>query len=442
MAEQAERVSPHDLEAERAVLGALLVDERLLPQVSDVLKPADFFRHAHGLIYTAILAVAAKGQAVDFVSLRAELERRGQLEAVNGPAALAALTDGVPRMMHVETYAAVVRERAILRRVMAVGQHLTSLALAQGRAAAEILDEAEQALLAVALGVNMGEAKTAQEVVEEIWPALERLVEEQKGVTGVSTGFLELDDITRGLQPTNLVVLAARPSMGKSAISLQLAFQAARTGTGAVLFSLEMSRQELLVRLLTSTARVDGHALLGGCLARAEYARLSDALVRIGDSRLWIDDAATQTALDIRGKARRLKARHGVGLIVIDYLQLLATHRRAENRNLEIAQQTIALKQLAKELDLPVVVLSQLSREVERRSDHEPQLYDLRDSGAVEADADVVLMLWRPHYYDRDEDPHLAYLKVAKQRNGPVGTIKLRWDRGATRFDNWQETAS
>lgn len=442
MAEQAERVSPHDLEAERAVLGALLVDERLLPQVSDVLKPADFFRHAHGLIYTAILAVAEKGQAVDFVSLRAELERRGQLEAVNGPAALAALTDGVPRTMHVETYAAVVRERAILRRVMAVGQHLTSLALAQGRAAAEILDEAEQALLAVALGVNTGEAKTAQEVVEEIWPALERLVDEQKGVTGVSTGFLELDDITRGLQPTNLVVLAARPSMGKSAISLQLAFQAARTGTGAVLFSLEMSRQELLVRLLTSTARVDGHALLGGCLARADYARLSDALVRIGDSRLWIDDAATQTALDIRGKARRLKARHGVGLIVIDYLQLIATHRRAENRNLEIAQQTIALKQLAKELDVPVVVLSQLSREVERRSDHEPQLYDLRDSGAVEADADVVLMLWRPHYYDRDEDPHLAYLKVAKQRNGPVGTIKLRWDRGATRFDNWQETAS
>jgi replicative DNA helicase len=424
-----ERTLPHNLEAEKSVLGAILIHNDAFNGAAEVIDSRDFFRDAHRRIFDRMVAMNERGTAIDFVTLKEELSRVGDLDEVGGPAYIASLADGVPRSVNVEYYARIVKEKSTLRNLI--------------HSANKILAEAERAIFAIAEDRIRTGFVPLRDLVQSSFATIEKLQQHKGLVTGVPTGFIDLDEMTSGLQPSDLVLVAARPSMGKTSFVLNIA-QHVGTSTDMTVgfFSLEMSKEQLFIRLLTSEARIDAHRFRTGYLNEKDYGRLSHALGTLAEARVFIDDSASIGVLEMRAKARRLKAEHGLHLLIIDYIQLMQGRGRFESRQAELASISRSLKGLAKELHVPIVALSQLSRAPETRSDHRPQLSDLRESGALEQDADVVMFIYREEQYrDAEGNPNqdaegIAEIIIGKQRNGPVGSAKLAFIKEHTRFEN------
>ena len=436
----AERTLPHNLEAERSVLGAILVHNDAFNLAAQVIDSRDFYRDAHRRIFDCMVALNERHHAIDFVTLKEELARAGELDEVGGPAYVAALADGVPRATNVEYYARIVKEKSTLRNLIYAATKIVANAYEADQESDLILDEAESAIFAVADDRLKAGFVAMRDLVKDSFPKIEKLFEQKRLITGVPTGFVDVDEMTRGLQAGDLVIVAARPSMGKTSLVLNIAQYVASLGDQVVgFFSLEMSKESLFLRLLTSEAQIDGHRLMSGAIGGNDYHRISHALEKLNSMKLFIDDTANIGVLEMRAKSRRLQSEHGLSLLVVDYIQLMNGRGRFENRTLELASISRSLKGLAKELNVPIIVLSQLSRAPESRSDHRPQLSDLRESGALEQDADVVVLIYRDDVYNRDPnspDAGTAELILAKQRNGPTGVVKLAFLREQTRFAN------
>ena len=435
----AERVLPHNLEAERSVLGAILVHNAALDIAAELIDADDFFRDAHRRVFDAMVTLSERGDPIDLVTLRAELTRGNLIEQVGGAAYISSLADGVPRSTNVQHYARIVKEHATLRALINSANRIASTAYASDESADDVLDRAGQEIFEIAEGrISSGFVSMAK-LVEEGGDTVERLQSQQSFVTGVATGFEDIDEMTAGLQPADLVILAARPSMGKTAFALNIGRNVAlRNGRTVGVFSLEMAKEQLFMRLLTSEAQVDSHRFRTGLLTQKDYGALTNAMGRLAEMRMHIDDTAGIGVLEMRAKSRRLKAEHGLDLVVIDYIQLMQGRGRFENRTQELSSISRALKQLAKELNVPVVALSQLSRapESRARTDRRPQLSDLRESGALEQDADVVMFIYRDEMYERTpENEGIAEIIIGKQRNGPTGMVKLAFLKEQTRFE-------
>jgi replicative DNA helicase len=437
----AERSLPHNLEAERSVLGAILIHNDAFNLAAQAIDAGDFYRDAHRRIFNRMVELNERGQAIDFVTLKEELARNAELDEVGGPAYVASLADGVPRATNVEYYARIVKEKATLRNLIFAANRILTNAYEAEEESDLILDAAESAIFAVAEDRLRAGFVPMSELVKDSYPKIEQLFEQKRLITGVPSGFVDLDTMTRGFQAGDLVIIAARPSMGKTSLALNIAqFVALQAEHRVGVFSLEMSKESLFLRLLTSEAQIDSHRLMSGALGQKDYGRISHALEVLNAMRLHIDDTANIGVLEMRAKARRLQAeQRGLSLLVVDYIQLMTARGRYENRTLELASISRSLKGLAKELSVPILVLSQLSRAPESRADHRPQLSDLRESGALEQDADVVILIYREDAYNRDPnhpDAGTAELIVAKQRNGPTGVVRLAFLREQTRFAN------
>jgi replicative DNA helicase len=433
-----ERTLPHNLEAERCVLGAILIHNEAFNVAAELIDSADFFRHAHQRVFDKMVTLNDHNQAIDLVTLKDELGRAGQLDEVGGAAYIASLADGVPRSTNVEYYAQIVKEKATLRNLIRSAGNILSRAYEAEQDAETVLDQAEQEIFSIAEGQIHAGFVRISDLVPGSFTAIEKLQEHKGSVTGVPTGFVDLDNLTSGFQPTDVIIVAGRPSMGKTSFVLNVAQHiGTKTDLTVGFFSLEMSKEQLFMRMLTTEAEVDSHRFRGGFLSERDYEKLSTALGRLGEAKIFIDDTASLGVLEMRAKARRLKAEHGLDFLVIDYLQLMQGRGRFENRTQELASISRSLKGLAKELNVPVVALSQLSRAPESRSDRRPQLSDLRESGALEQDADVVMFIYREEQYEATpENENLAELILGKQRNGPTGTVKLAFLKQHTRFAN------
>ncbi len=445
--EYAGRQAPWSNEAEQAVLGAMLLDQDAALKAAELLDDTMFYREGHRLLYRAMTALTERGDVIDPVTLREELGKRGDLDRAGGMEYLGSLIDVVPTAANIEYHARIVRDKALLRRLIEAATGIAQEAYEGRGLPGEVLDNAEHRIFQVA---QLRRTEEFIRLKELIWPTMERIEQLQSGhgaVTGVPSGFTDLDRLTAGFQKADLVILAARPSMGKTAFILNVVQHAAiEHGVGVGIFSLEMSKDQLVQRLLCSEGLVDAQRLRRGQLRDDDYPKLARAAGLLGTAPIWIDDSAAITPLAMRSKARRLKAEHNIAMIVVDYLQLMQGPTDAESRQQEISYISRGLKALAKELDIPVVALSQLSRAPEQRGgEHRrPQLSDLRESGAIEQDADVVCFIFRQEFYDGPVDPKtnesiegLAELSVGKQRNGPTGTVKLFFKKEYTRFDNY-----
>jgi replicative DNA helicase len=435
-----ERPLPNNLEAERSILGAILLDNHALNAAIEKIRSEDFFLSQHRQIFERMIQLGEKQQAIDVVTLMEDLSRRGELEAAGGIAYLSQLADGLPRVTNVEHYARIVKEKAVLRSLIFSASAIQEQALAAGDDADVILDRAESVISQLAEDrVKVG-LIGVKELVRDNYERLEKIFSEGRRITGLTTGYPGLDNETAGLQPSELIILAARPSMGKTALALNISENVAlRLREPVAVFSLEMSKESLLLRLLASEARVDAHKFRTGHMNRDDWGKVTGALTNLADAPLWIDDSASSTVMEIGAKARRLKRDRGLSLLVVDYLQLVVpTHMgRGTNRQEEVSSISRGLKGLAKELKVPVLVLSQLTRAPER-DDRKPQLSDLRESGAIEQDADVVLFINRPNFYKTDlpeEDRAKAELIIAKQRNGPTGSMNFVFLARHTRFE-------
>ena len=433
-----ERPLPHNLDAERSILGAILLDNHALNAAVEKLQPEDFFLDQHRRVFQQMIALGESQQAIDLVTLTDELQRRGELEASGGAAYLAQLVDGVPRITNVEHYARIVKEKAILRNVIHATYAIQQQALEAEEDADAILDRAESTIFQLAEDRARAGFVGVKDLVRENFDRLARILTEGRQVTGLSTGYNQLNNITSGLQGSELIILAARPAVGKTALALNIAENVAvRDNELVAIFSLEMSKESLLMRLLASHARIDAHKFRTGRLSRDDGRRMTESLARLAEAPLWIDDSGSSTVVEMGAKARRLKRDKGLSLVIVDYLQLVAARGRFGNRNEEVGSITRGLKGLAKELKAPVLVLSQLTRAPERE-DRRPQLADLRESGAIEQDADVVIFIHRPNLYKPEETAEeraKAEIIIAKQRNGPTERIQFVFLNAFTRFE-------
>ena len=442
-----DRTLPHNLEAEKCVLGAILINNAAFNQAAEVIDAQDFFRDAHRRIFDRMVALQERNQPVDLVTLKDELGRSNDLDDVGGPAYIAALTDGVPRSANVEYYARIVKEKSTLRRLIQSATETLGRAYDAEQDADDLLDEAERSIFQIAEHRLRSGFVRIGELVDSGYQLIEKLQQHKGLVTGVPSGFTELDALTSGFQKSDLVIVAARPSMGKTSLVLNIALHCGiEAGKSVGVFSLEMAREQLFLRMLTAEARVDAHRFRGGYLGEQDYGRLVAAFARMHDAKVYIDDTPSLGILEMRAKSRRLKLERGLDLIVVDYLQLMQGRGRFENRQQELASISRSLKILAKELDVPILALSQLSRAPESRGDHRPQLSDLRESGALEQDADVVIFIFREDMYAADGDRRpdtegTAEIIVGKQRNGPTGTVRLAFLRQYTRFENLARSA-
>ena len=441
----ADRTLPHNLEAERSVLGAILVHNDAFNLAAQIITEKDFFRDAHRRIFDKMIALNERNDAIDFITLKEELARSGDLDDVGGPAYIASLADGVPRATNVEYYARIVKEKSTLRNLIFAANKILANAYEAEQEPDIILDEAESSIFSVADDRIKAGFVPMRDLVKESFPKIELLFEQKRLVTGTPTGFVDLDEMTRGFQPGDLIIIAARPSMGKTSLVLNISqYVAIQPGMTVGFFSLEMSKEALFLRLLTSEAQIDSHRLMSGAIGQKDYGRISHALESLSAMQLFIDDTSNIGVMEMRAKARRLQAEHGLSLLVVDYIQLMSGRGRFENRTLELAAISRSLKGLAKELHVPIVVLSQLSRAAETRSEHRPQLSDLRESGALEQDADLVILIYRDDVYNKDPnnpDAGTAELIIAKQRNGPTGMVKTAFLREQTRFANLAQGA-
>jgi replicative DNA helicase len=437
-----DRALPHNLEAERSVLGAILLHNDAFNLAAEVIDAPDFFRDAHRRIFEKMVRLAERGDAIDLVTLKEELSRSGEVDEVGGPAYITALVDGVPRSTNVEHYAKIIKEKSTLRSLIYSANKIVSSAYEAEDDADVILDQAEHAIFAIADDRVRDGFVSLRQLAESSLETIEQLHARKELVTGVPTGFVDLDEMTSGFQSSDLIIVAARPSMGKTSLVLNIAQHVGtKTERTVGLFSLEMSKEQLFLRMLTAEARIDAHRLRGGFLGERDWGRLSTAIGTLSDAKIFIDDTPSIGVLEMRAKCRRLAAEHGLDMVIIDYIQLMQGRGRFENRTLELASISRSLKGLAKELSVPVVVLSQLSRAPESRADHRPQLSDLRESGALEQDADVVVFIYRADQYLDKNDPAagqngVAELIIGKQRNGPTGIVKLAFIREFTRFEN------
>ncbi|MCR4376101.1 MAG: replicative DNA helicase [Acidobacteria bacterium] len=441
----AERTLPHNLEAEKSVLGAILINNQAFNQAAEVIDSDDFFRDAHRRIFEKMVVLTDRNEPVDFVTLKDELTRSGELDEVGGPAYVSALTDGVPRSANVEFYARIVKEKSTLRRLIQSANEVLVRAYDAEEDADTLLDEAERSIFSIAEGRMRSGFIKLSDLVANGYEMLETLQNSRGLVTGVPSGFVELDEMTSGFQKSDLVIIAARPAMGKTSFVLNIALNAAmEAGKTVGIFSLEMSKEQLFMRMLTSEARVDAHRFRGGFLGEQDYDKLTAAFARLHDAKVFVDDTASAGILEMRAKSRRLKLEHGLDMLIVDYLQLMQGRGKFDNRQQELASISRSLKILAKELEIPILALSQLSRATETRADHRPQLSDLRESGALEQDADIVMFIYREEMYKTgDDQPRpevegVAEIIVGKQRNGPVGSINLAFLKQYTRFENLQ----
>ena len=438
-----EKNVPHSLDAERSVLGAILLENSAINRAQEILKESDFYRDPHRRIFKIMATLSERATAIDPVTVKEELTRAGELEAVGGPAYIASLLDGVPHSSNVEHYARIVKEKAILRNLIDAGGRIVAAAYDGSEDVETILDQSERLVFQIAQDQLRAGFVPMRTIADQSLKTIERLAEHRELVTGLPTGFPTLNEMTSGLQPSDLIIVAARPGMGKTSLALNIAQHVAREGRRAGVFSLEMSREQLFLRLLTGQARVDAHRLRTGRLGREEWTRLTTAFGELAGMPLFIDDTAGSGVLEMRAKSRRLKMEQGLDLLVIDYLQLMRGRGRFENRNQEITEISRSLKELAKELNIPVIAISQLSRAPEQRgSDRRPQLSDLRESGAIEQDADVVMFIYREEVYKpTEENRGKAQIIIAKQRNGPIGTFDLAFLREYTRFEEleWRQ---
>jgi len=437
-----DRQAPYSLEAEVSVLGGMLIDRDAVARAVEIVDDSMFYREAHRRLFRAMSRLFERGEAIDVITLSEELKKTGELEAAGGMPYLAELLDAVPTAANLDYHARIVREKALLRRLIEAASETIREAYDQGdRSVEEVLDSAEQRIFKVA----QSHERTGFVWIKEIlWPTfehIERLQESKSGITGVPTGFADVDRMTTGLQKGELCIVAGRPSMGKTSWVLNVAQNVAiEHQIPVAIFSLEMSKEQLVQRLLCAEGRVDSQKLRRGRLSTEEFQRLAAAAGHLNTAPLWIDDSPGSTVLEMRAKARRLKAETDLGLLIVDYMQLMSSHGRAESRVQEVSEISRGLKALARELEIPVVALSQLSRAPEQRSDRRPQLSDLRESGSIEQDADLVMFLYRPEYYappeKKEELEGQAELVIAKQRNGPTGVVKLYFHKAYTRFDS------
>jgi replicative DNA helicase len=433
-----EKPLPNNLDAERSVLGAILLDNNALNTAIETLRPDDFFLDQHRRVFTQMIALAEVQQAIDLITLTEELHRRGDLEAAGGAPYLASLADGMPKVSNVEHYARIVKEKAMLRNLIHTTHNIQQRAFEGEDGADMILDNAESSIFELAEDRVKAGLISVKDIVRDNFERLEKIFKEGKSITGIPTGYVELDKLTSGLQPSELLILAARPSQGKTALALNLAENIAiRAGQPVAIFSLEMSKESLLQRLVASVAQIDAHKFRTGHLNRNDWTGMTEALGVISNAPLWVDDAGSISVLEIGAKARRLKRDKGLSLLIVDYLQLITARGRFGNRQEEVASISRGLKGLAKELQIPVLVLSQLTRAPER-DERGPQLSDLRESGAIEQDADVVMFIYRPHFFKAGASPEEreeTELRIAKQRNGPTDNVKFVFRSRLTRFE-------
>jgi replicative DNA helicase len=431
-----ERVPPHNVEAEESVLGSMLLSRDAIAEVLELLHEDDFYRPGHRTVFRSVLDLYSHGQAVDPVTVAEELRRSGELADVGGAPFVHTLVSSVPTAANAAYYARIVKEAGILRRLIDVGTRVVQLGYETPQDTERAVDLAESWVYQVAQGRVTEDYQSLREVLTSTLEAIERLHNDNRELTGVATGFPELDRLTSGLQPSNLVIVAARPAVGKSTLGLDIARNASvRSGVATVVFSLEMSKTELVQRLMCAECTVDMQRLRTGRMEDSDWTRLTRSLGKLAEAPLFIDDSAALTMMELRAKCRRLKQRHGLGLVIVDYLQLMQPSKRVESRQQEVSEISRALKLLAKELAVPVIAISQLSRQTEARSDKKPMLSDLRESGALEQDADMVMFIYREDLYD-PESPRKgeADLIVAKHRNGPTDTVTVTFQGQYSRF--------
>jgi replicative DNA helicase len=442
------KLPPQNLEAEQAVLGGVLIDNSVLPQVVEILQAQDFYRSGHRRIFEAMVALFERDDSIDLITVREILEQKNHLEDAGGTAYLASLIDMVPTAANVSFHSRIVREKALLRGLISTATEIASQSYEGSQDVEILLDEAERRIFDISERRTRAGFVGIRSILKDSFKVIEKLYDKKEMITGVATGIVELDKLTSGFQPSDLIVIAGRPSMGKTALVLNIAeFIGVKSRLPVAVFSLEMSKEQLVMRMLSSRAKVDSNRLRNGFLTPQDWPRLSVAAGELSEALIFIDDSPSISVLEIRAKARRLKAEHDVGIIIIDYLQLIRGRDRVESRQQEISEISRSLKALAKELKVPVVALSQLSRAVETRGgDRRPLLSDLRESGAIEQDADVVAFIYREEVYKKDDEDAAmsdiagkAEILVRKQRNGPTGTVHLTFLKEYTRFEN-QET--
>ena len=435
-----QKLPPQNVEMEQSILGAILQNNDAIVRLADTLQEEDFYHEAHRWLYRAMLDLFQENVPIDVLTVNEWLKKKDRLDVIGGPAYLAELVELVPTAAHVDYHARVVREKSVLRALIRTATGIVTDSYEADEDVAALLDRAERAILEISQGKATSGFADLQSVLKDSFRQLETLSARKDPITGLPTGFSDLDRQTAGLQASDLIVIAGRPSMGKTTLALNIAAYAGmQTGKPIAVFSLEMSKEQMALRMLCAEARVDSAKLRTGFLAGSDWSLLTTAAGDLsGQANIYIDDTPMQTALDIRAKARRLRSEQGdLGLVIIDYLQLMQGRSRAENRQQEISDITRALKALARELHVPVVALSQLSRAVEQRRPPKPQLSDLRESGAIEQDADVVALLYRDEVYNEDSDERgVAEVNIAKHRNGPTGTLRLAFRGEFTRFDN------
>lgn len=439
-----EKSLPSNVEAERLILGAILLDNNTINQAAEKIKSEDFFLGSHRRIYDCMIALSERGSAIDPIIISEELTRNGELMQVGGTAYIASLLDGAPRFSNIESYVGIVKGKSMLRRLITTANQVMASCFDAEEEPEQILDRAEQMILAIAEDrIRQGFAHIS-EIAQNQFEKIEEIAGKQQLITGIATGFRDLDYMTSGLQRGDLIIVAARPSMGKTAFSLNIAQNSALAmqehGRKAIVgvFSLEMSKEQLVQRMMCSQARLDAHRLRSGMLSKEDWRRLAAAVGELAEANLFIDDTPAISVLELRAKARRLKQeQRGLDMLIVDYLQLMSGRGRIESRQQEVSQISRELKGVAKELNVPLIALSQLSRATETRTDHRPQLSDLRESGSIEQDADVVMFIYRDEvYHPESEKQNMAEIIIGKQRNGPIGSVELVFLKQLTRFEN------
>ena len=435
------KVPPQDIEAEQAVVGSMLTDQDAVVAAIETLKPEDFYREDNKIIYEAILNIYNRAEPIDIITLKSELSSMGKLDAVGGLEYIAQLPDKVPTTSNVDRYIKIVQDKAMLRNLIKTANEIISLGYGQTEDVEDVMDHAEKKIFDVMQRKNQKGYTSIKDILIESFTKLEELYNQKQHVTGVPTGFIELDKKTAGLHGSELILIAARPAMGKSAFALNIGtYAATRANIPVAIFSLEMSKDQIGNRILCSEALVDSNNVRTGELNDEELSKLAETSGELSQAQIFVDDTPGISVMEIRAKCRKLKLEKNIGLVIIDYLQLIQGSGKSSSREQEIAEISRSLKILAKEIDVPVIALSQLSRAVESRPDHRPMLSDLRESGSIEQDADIVMFLYRDDYYNEEsEKKNIAEVIIAKQRAGSTGTVELAWLGNYTKFANLEK---
>ncbi len=433
------RLPPHDRDAERAVLGAVFLEPDSLNKVLDIIQADSFYEPVHRKIFSSIINLYQRSILPDLVTLKDDLVSRNELDEVGGLSYLMDLMNATPTAANITSYADIIRKKYLARQLISIATQIAYRGYEEHNEIENLLDDAETQIFNISENRLQQGVQSIRDILASSFQVVEKLYEQKEKITGLPTGFVDFDAMTSGLQNADLIIVAARPSMGKTSLCLNIAHHAAlHTGVPVLVFSLETAREQIVLRMLCSEAKVSGHKLRTGHIGEHEFERLVMAAAKLSESPIYVDDTSSMTVMDMRARARRLKKEAGLGLIVVDYLQLMQGHNRRDSRQQEISEISRNLKGLAKEMHVPLIALSQLSRAVETRDkkDKRPILSDLRESGAIEQDADVVAFIYRPEMYNENDDPGIAELIIRKQRNGPIGTVKLAFLKDFTKFEN------